>query len=325
MMDYVQAVSSTGSDGNLVTSYNRKCPAVSSRFYIGGATDTGLASLTLDNSIKETSASRSTIKVNYRVTEGSPYINTQYEEREYALKVTLKSEADNAAGNTGDDGSQNDASMQDAISFPEGTQIYFNGTPLQQLDDSTVIIPIKKALTGSFEIRTTLYGWNTVSNVTSGSGIELEAELYSSSVASYYNSIDTGLRGSTSVSFASTGSAASSYSLSATIPEEGMSTTNRILSDGGTLNALVKTVGGSDNEQVSVKLYQYMAGKSGGSYSRLNTSQVFKSIETEITPASADATDPNWTPVISDTAESGTYRLEFTYGDKTDYLDFIIQ
>jgi hypothetical protein len=43
------------------------------------------------------------------------------------------------------------------------------------------------------------------------------------------------------------------------------------------------------------------------------------------TETGTTVTQSNWTPTISEDAAKGTYRLEFTYGDKTDYLDFIVQ
>jgi hypothetical protein len=52
---------------------------------------------------------------------------------------------------------------------------------------------------------------------------------------------------------------------------------------------------------------------------------VFTSKESTI---SADSDGVQWKPVICEGAASGTYRLEFTYGekgDKKEYLDFIVQ
>jgi hypothetical protein len=37
------------------------------------------------------------------------------------------------------------------------------------------------------------------------------------------------------------------------------------------------------------------------------------------------STGTEWKPKVATNPTTGTYRLEFTYGDKTDYLDFIVQ
>jgi hypothetical protein len=39
----------------------------------------------------------------------------------------------------------------------------------------------------------------------------------------------------------------------------------------------------------------------------------------------ASSTGSEWKQTVATNPTTGTYRLEFTYGDKTDYLDFIVQ
>ena len=45
---------------------------------------------------------------------------------------------------------------------------------------------------------------------------------------------------------------------------------------------------------------------------------------TVFTEAAGTISGSEWTPTIADTAPAGTYRLAFTYYDRTEYWDFIL-
>jgi hypothetical protein len=239
-----------------------------------------------------------------------------------------------------------------SVTFPEGTQFFYNGTQIRATDDQTgVILPIKSALTGSFQIKTTLKGWRSVgqnsiestissvaedgengasegnnegNNEDSTSGFWLKAELYSSNAAGYYNSIYTGRNANLPLTLPKTEDSVR-YNLSATINDGDDTTANRLLSAGSTLDVLVRASvsGGDSNETVKVQLYEF-TGTDDFSYRKVaNASQVFENMPSDNIAASSEGSE--WKPTVATNPTTGTYRLEFTYGDKTDYLDFIVQ
>jgi hypothetical protein len=328
-------------DSNIQYTYKRHYPAVSNTYNVTNST-TGLNELTL--SLESGAAIRNigTTTISYSVVEdvASASVNTRYNEREFSLKVTL---------------------MKDGtpVTFPEGTQFFYNGTQIRATDDQTgVILPIKSALTGSFQIKTTLKGWESVgqngiessilsvaegggnSSENSGeignaegggngaaegstSGYRLVAELYSSNAAGYYNSIDTKRNKDLALTLPTTEDSVR-YNLSATINDGDDTTANRLLSAGSTLDVLVRASvsGGDSNETVKVQLYEF-TGTDDFSYRKVaNASQVFASMPSDI---AASPIGSEWKPTVVANPTTGTYRLEFTYGDKTDYLDFIVQ
>jgi hypothetical protein len=151
-------------------------------------------------------------------------------------------------------------------------------------------------------------------------------------VANYYNSLKTAKYAEDTFTVVSS----PTYALSATV---GGKDASRIVSVGGNLDITVKascSTGGSSGGMVSdtnstsnglgvnVKLYRYQSGSitSSGTYTLVGTDTVFTSA---VAALSSNANGVNWKPVIRENAAPGTYRLEFTYGDKTDYLDFIVQ
>jgi hypothetical protein len=125
----------------------------------------------------------------------------------------------------------------------------------------------------------------------------------------------------------------------------GGSGASRIVSDGDSLEIKVKascisaenadgmasgTISTSNGTVVAVKLYQYQSGSrtatetstSSGTYTPVSIGTVFTDAVSTV-PANASGID--WKPVIREGAAPGTYRLEFTIGDKVEYLDFIVQ
>jgi hypothetical protein len=240
-------------------------------------------------------------------------MNTQYDEREYAVVLTLMKKSD--SGYT-------------SQAFPEGTVFLFQGERLQaNANNKSVIVPVKRAGTYEVQIETTLSGYEC-------GKYQLNAVLYSASVASYYNSLTTSLLSQTTFTVVPL----PTYALSVTAGGVGAS---QIVSVGENLDITVKasrTAGGSsagtttgvggtaDEPDVTVTLYRYQSSSTGnGTYTLVNMETVFTSKESTI---SADSDGVQWKPVICEGAASGTYRLEFTYGekgDKKEYLDFIVQ
>lgn len=74
----------------------------------------------------------------------------------------------------------------------------------------------------------------------------------------------------------------------------------------------------TDTEKVQVKLYQY----ENGVYKTTALNSVLNG-QDEIRPVTGPD-NPNWTPEVATSATKGTYRLEFTYHNRTEYWDFIV-
>jgi hypothetical protein len=224
-------------------------------------------------------------------------MNTQYDEREYAVALTLEKKSD---------------SGYSAQNFPDGTVFLFQGERLQaNANNAGVIVPIKRSGKYELQIETALFGFDR-------GEYQLRAVLYSASEANYYNSIHTE-RNATTTTF--TVVEAPTYALSVNANGDGAS---QIVSAGESLDITVRarreSTSASDEPNVGVALYQYQ--KDSDKYTPVNASAVFTSGVSTLT---ASGEGVSWKPVISESAVSATYRLEFTYGDKTDYLDFIVQ
>lgn len=67
-----------------------------------------------------------------------------------------------------------------------------------------------------------------------------------------------------------------------------------------------------------MKVYQY----ENGEYALKAWSDLFAETEESISLAEDEVI---WNPKISKTADAGTYRLEFTYQNKTEYWDLIVR
>jgi hypothetical protein len=320
IMDYVteETKNETKNDDTQSTQYNykRSNPAISNRFSvdpvkdgiedfgINVASSSGAGTSSSSGSAvcyeKDTLTAKITIDLDKSVT------NTQYDERKYSVLLKLKKDGQ-------------------YVAFPEGTAFLFQGDYLEaNADNTSVSVPVKRSGTYQMQIKTALFGYDY-------GEYKLEAELYSSSEPHYYNSIDTthDAKDTFTVVHAPT------YALSVTAVGSGAS---QIVTAGGSLDIIVRashisggnsdgTTLGSDSildESVAVKLYQYQSGStSSGTYTPVSTDTVF---ETAVSKVSANANDGvEWKPVIREGAAPGTYRLEFTIGDKVEYLDFIVQ
>jgi hypothetical protein len=144
---------------------------------------------------------------------------------------------------------------------------------------------------------------------------KLNAVLYSASVASYYNNLATEKKADTTFTVVK----APTYALS--VKANGTDA-SQIVSAGESLDITVKAKnnGTASETNVAVELYQYQKGSE--KYTEMDFSTVFSSGRTTVTASDSGV---EWKPVISESALPGTYRLQFTYGDKVEYLDFIVQ
>jgi hypothetical protein len=318
IMDYLTEETTT-ENGVSVTSYKRVSPAVSNLFQVE-PTKSGISDFTLDVSSSSDastdSASSGTVcyeqdvlTAELKITPDKNVMNTQYDEREYAVLLSLEKRDE-----------QSDSGYT-AQAFPEGTIFLFDGKQLQtNANNESVIVPVKNAGTHTVQIQTALSGFES-------GEYRLNAVLYSASEANYYNNLPT--TETAQDTFAVVASPTCALSVTA-----GGTGASRIVSVGESLDITVKasrTAGTSASGAVSdtdstfrssdvgVTLYQYQ--KSTGKYKRVDTATVFDSGASTVTAVSRGA---NWKPVIRKGAASGTYRLAFTYGDKCEYLDFMV-
>jgi hypothetical protein len=358
IMDYVTEETKT-EDGSPTTEYKRTSPAISNLFEVSPV-KTGIDDFTLSVSSSSgagtdassgsgTSGSavcyeKDILTAEIAITPDSSVMNTQYDEREYAVVLRLRKRQSGSGTQSGEQQSENsgadNAQQTDSgyTAFPTGTVFLFNGERLEaNTNNESVIVPVKKAGTYTVQIETTLSGYDL-------GDYQLQAELYSANVANYHNSLTTKL----SAAAAFTVVQSPTYALSVTAVGN---TASRVVSAGGSLDLTVKasrTVSGSsdgttsgtgnaaDKLDVAVALYRYQSGSStssgtgtasagstaSGTYTLVGTGAVFTEAVSAVT---ASGSGVPWKPVIRQDAASGTYRLAFKIGDKTEYLDFIVQ
>ena len=288
IMDFVSKSTTIGSDGNPVVQYSRETPKVSEPFKVS-QDKTGIEQFTIRSTSNEY-YEKDTYEFEIDIQEDEIWMNTQYEEREYAVVLELVG--------TGDSG--------EAKKFPEGTTFWYQGVRrVAGQDNSSVIIPVKKEGKHLVTIQTELQGFEKGVN-------KIRASLYSSSVASYYNSISTSQKAE--AEFMVKENLETALSISGTSDTE-----NTLLQPGTSIQLAVSCKGASNIQQnVSVALYQYQ--HDAKNYKKILLNQIFVDSKEEVAPE----TTPNWVAKIKNQAEKGTYRLEFQYGDKVEYWDFII-
>ena len=218
------------------------------------------------------------------ITPNNVTTNTRYEERQYAVILELK----DSSGNP--------------IAFPEGTEFVYNGETLPLgAGNKYVIVPVETVNTHTVSMRTTLV------DLPAGD-YQLHGELYSTSARGYYNSLCIKHDGDTNDA-AFTVAAKPSYSLQVT--ETSGKSQNHLAAPGSQFTFTLETKSGTD--PVTVELYQM----NDADYRKIDLGTVF-------TEAAGTISGSEWTPTIADTAPAGTYRLAFTYYDRTEYWDFIL-
>lgn len=142
IMDFVSKSTTIGSDGNPVVQYSRETPKVSEPFKVS-QDKTGIEQFTIRSTSNEY-YEKDTYEFEIDIQEDEIWMNTQYEEREYAVVLELVG--------TGDSG--------EAKKFPEGTTFWYQGVRrVAGQDNSSVIIPVKKEGKHLVTIQTELQGF----------------------------------------------------------------------------------------------------------------------------------------------------------------------
>lgn len=293
IMDYVSAESET-SGGTTTISYNREMPRQTDAFKISRDSD-GITKFSIENADQSsTYGQKDDMKFRLDITPDTNVTNTQYEEREYAVILKLK-----------------DKTSGKEIAFPEGTVFHYNGKQLATgKDNKYVIVPVSTVGSHEVEIASKLEGFDV-------NQYELIAALYSTSEDGYYNSIKVSNNTDDQTSAGFTVKADPVYALKVTenSASSGDRKKNHFISAGETFKFEVKAKGGESNDAVSIGLYQYNNGK----YKKVTLSTILED------NAILKTGTGNWTPKVQEGASKGTYRLEFTYHDKTEYWDFMVR
>ena len=301
IMDYVS--SEKQEDGDV--QYTREMPKSTETFTIHSDSD-GITEFEVTNADNAASyQQKDQMKFKMNITPDTSVSNTQYEERQYAVILKLKQV--NAEG----------SSVYKA--FPEGTVFTYNGENLPAgKDNAYVIVPVETAGSHEVEIASDLYGFDA-------GGYELEAQLYSTSVDGYYNSIQVTKKENAadvycvdSAAFWITADPQYALKAEETSKTDQTRDKNHLVKAGDTfafnLTAMVDGEAGTDT--VDVQVYQY----NGKSYDKIAWNAVFngeQSIQAGI--------DQKWHPTVSENAAKGVYRLAFTWHDKTEYWDFMVE
>lgn len=290
IMDFVSKSTTTGTDGNPVVQYSRETPKISEPFKVS-QDETGIKEFTIQPTSQEY-YEKDTYEFQIDIQEDETWMNTQYEEREYAVVLELVETTGNG-------------STEQVKKFPEGTTFWYQGNRISAgQENSSVIIPVKEEGKHLVTVQTELQGFTTGEN-------KIRASLYSSSVASYYNSISTSQKAEAVFHVIKTPEIALSVSGSG-------NTENTLLQPGESIQLAVSSTGQIKSQQkVIVTVYQYQ--KSTKNYRKMQLDQIFETPTAEL-----EFGDAIWKTRIKEQAEPGTYRLEFQYGDKTEYWDFII-
>lgn len=299
IMDYVSERTDASAGEDAVT-YVRAHPAISNRYEISEEA-TGIEKFTVGLSDgKEEHYTRDTYGIQVEIAEDPNYINTRFDEREYAVMLELVDNTDSAYPTT--------------KPFPEGTVFLYNGQKqVAGQDNRSVIIPVKTPGTHQIQIETGLEAFDK-------GNITIKASLYSSSVANYYNELKADQYTAT-VAFVTTENPEYALSVNANAEDANAEMKAHEIEKGAELSLKIKGRKGGQidpNGIASVKVYQY----ENGEYALKAWSDLFAETEESISLAEDEVI---WNPKISKTADAGTYRLEFTYQNKTEYWDLIVR
>ena len=223
--------------------------------------------------------------------------NTQFDEREYAVLLTLRRK----------DGTED-------ISFPEGTTFSYKGEMISPgPGNKFVVIPIKEAGAHDVVINTSLYGFEIPENAES-QDYELIAKLYSTSATGYYNSIEI-TEESKKMDFTVIKNPV--YALKVT-EEYTEGSRNHLIQYGQSFEFEVTAKGGVDADPIEVDLYQYEGENGQEYYQTVDLGTVF----TEKPKITQSAN--TWKPNLCPNAPDGVYRLEFSFHNRKEYWDFIV-
>lgn len=236
---------------------------------------------------------KDTMKFQISISENGAVHNTVYEEGEFAVNLTLT----DGAGNP--------------VQFPEGTEAVFNGKTLSfGKDNMFLVVPVKTFGIHNVALTNLLDDYET-------GAYTLTATLYSTDAEGYYNSVLVH-----DVSASSAGFTVANAPVYALRVDEtrGEAVRNRLVHAGDSLNFLVTayTDGANDADiatEVGISLYKLASG----CYQPCTLADILSG------SSSVNAQGKlSWNPQILEGTANGTYRLAFTYKDKTEYWDFIV-
>ena len=300
IMDYVSAESKTN-NGTTTTSYQREMPRQTETFKISKDSD-GITNFGIRNADESNVyGQKEKMKFNLNITPDTNVTNTQYEEREYAVILTLRKKGETSE-----------------IAFPEGTTFTFNNEKLSAgKDNKYVIVPVKTVGTHEVEIQSKLAGFDA-------DNYELVAKLYSTSEEGYYNSIKITTDESTHADFRIKADPTYALQVKEHSAEKNVREKNHFAKAGETFDFTVTAMkesgtetgeSAAESDAVSVGLYRY----DQGAYTNVALDSVLDG-----TPDLKNGQNQSWAPAVKSGAKEGTYRLEFTYHDKTEYWDFMV-
>jgi len=220
------------------------------------------------------------------VQEDENWINTLFRENGFALKIQLL----DAAGNP--------ISMPAGMYFTYKDQSYYPGP-----DSTYIAVPVHEF--GDHEIILHNPRFSLISAV-GGDTAKFRVSYFSAPDALYYNAFYTGVIREPS------------YTLSAnavsSLQVVGGPTEDRILDPGESLEFAYTARNG---EKVSVTVSQ----KTEGQYVQVAWDSVFDGAPQSLNPA--EALECSWE--LQDSVAPGTYRLTFTFGQCTEYLNLIVK
>ncbi|MCD8373064.1 MAG: hypothetical protein LUD27_07185 [Clostridia bacterium] len=289
MMDFVQTSTKEG-----VTSYSRTVPKPTEYTITSGD------GYTLEAEFANgTYYDLDTAVLNVKITEDDSNVNTRLAENEYAIKIEL-------------------IVNNEAVSFPVGMLFKYenNGEYYTIAASGTyVIIPVQTSGTHTIYIINELYSLMSIA----GNTATFKVTLYSAPDASYYNYINwSSIWNSGSVTASYTIAENLTYALSVTATT-GSTVNSQVLAAGETLDFTVKTACSDTNNSEGVEV-ALMKKNGGGEYEAVTLDSLF----TNSGDVAASTTGQGYSWTISGSAAAGTYRLVFTYGDHTEYLNVIV-
>lgn len=254
---------------------------------------------------------RDTYELQIELEENWDLEDTRCLEREYAVKLE-QIEVDES-GNLKTDNKGNVITRP----FPEGMTAMYNGQEITASEEHRVfVLPL-----GEFGVHDVTLSAGIAAFCGGEDGqVILRASLYAANDASYYNDVD--LCKSGDVSFFV--KAESEYALGVgEVVVSGEEEQGHLFRKGETFSlgicALEDGMPGTEDE-VSAAVYQF--DKENQSYTDIDWQAVFGNEDSALVSLSDGA--GLWEGTVSEEALSGVYRLEFSYHDKMEYVDFIV-
>ena len=296
IMDYVASESQSDETGISYT-YTREMPRQTDSFKISANSD-GIEQFTLHNRDGQTTyGQKEQMTYQLNIIPDTSVTNTQYDEREYAVILTLRKKGE-----------------QSEIAFPEGTTFTYHGEKLSAgKDNKYVIVPVDTVGSHEVEIASVLYGFDP-------GEYDLVAKLYSTTQEGYYNSIPVASNASdqTTATFKITKDPVYALKVEEKRADSSKSVNrrekNHFIQAGESFDFAVTANGGEPNDAVTIQAYRYV----DEAYHMISMDELF-----EQTPNLHTGVAQSWQPVVKAGVAKGTYRLAFMYHDKVEYWDFM--